>query len=206
MKRMRIGLLGGSFDPVHRAHVAVALQAQQTLNLDQVQLIPAGHPWQRPPLSASANDRLAMLDLAIQCHPSLVVNPIETQRSGPTYTIDTLESLPGGHAYYWILGADQLHNFCTWHRWQDIAQIAQLAVVARPGNTLAPPAALEDLLITSGRKLNIIPFQPMSIAARDIRRKLACGESTDELLPPAVSEYISQHGLYRHQTNASTDQ
>jgi len=206
VKHMRIGLLGGSFDPVHRAHVALALVTQQALGLDQVQLIPAGQPWQRPPLSATANQRLAMLHLATQGHPSLVVNPIETQRAGPTYTIDTLESLPGEHTYYWILGADQLHNFCTWHRWQDIAQIAQLAVVARPGNTLKPPAALEDLLNTSRRKLNIIPFQPMSIAARDIRKRLACGETTDELLPPAVSEYIAKHGLYRQQTDTPTDQ
>ena len=202
---MRIGLLGGSFDPVHRAHIALALEAQQALGLDQVQLIPAGQPWQRPPLSATANQRLAMLNLAIQGHPCLEVNPIETQRSGPTYTIDTLESLPGGHTYYWILGADQLHNFCTWHRWQDIAQIAQLAVVARPGNTLEPPTALESILNASGRQLNIIPFQPMNIAARDIRKRLACGETTDALLLPAVSEYISQHGLYRQQTDTLTD-
>lgn len=194
---MRIGLLGGSFDPVHCAHVALALQAKRELGLDEVQLIPAGQPWQRAPLSASPAHRIAMLNLAIQGHAGLVVNPIETERTGPTYTIDTLLSLPAGHQYYWILGADQLQNFCTWHRWQEIVRLIHLAVVARPGSTIDPPAALQERLVSMGRTISIIPFQPMNIAASDIRARLASGETTKQLLPPAVSEYISRHSLYQ---------
>ncbi len=197
---MRIGLLGGSFDPVHLAHIALALQAQRELLLDQVQLIPAGQPWQRPPLAASPEHRIAMLELAIQGHHGLLVNPIETQRTGPTYTIETLLSLPPDQTYYWILGSDQLQNFCTWHRWQEIIQLTNLAVVARPGSTLEPPAPLQSQLDLMGRTLSIIPFQPMNIAARDIRQRLAEGEPTNQLLAPAVADYISRHGLYQSQT------
>jgi len=137
---MRIGLLGGSFDPVHCAHVSLALQAQRELALDQVQLIPAGQPWQRPPLAASPQHRIAMLELAIQEHPGLVVNPVEIKRSGPTiYSRYAFESDLLVMSTYWILGADQLQNFCTWHRWQDIVQLTNLAVVARPGSNLEDP-------------------------------------------------------------------
>lgn len=194
---MRIGLLGGSFDPVHRAHIALALQSQRELALDQVQLIPAGQPWQRPPLAAGPEHRIAMLELAIAGHPGLVVNPIETQRTGPTYTIDTLLNLPAGPDYYWILGADQLQNFCTWHRWKEILHLTNLAVVARPGSALKAPAPLRDELQSTGRKLNIIPFHPMNVAAKDIRQRLASGESTSEFLVPAVSAYILRQGLYQ---------
>ncbi len=194
---MRIGLLGGSFDPVHRAHIALALQAKRELALDQVQLIPAGQPWQRPPLAATPEHRIAMLELAIANHPGLMVNPIETLRSGPTYTIDTLLNLPSGPAYYWILGADQLQNFCTWHRWKEIVRLTNLAVVARPGSTLEAPIPLRDQLQSIGRTLSIIPFPPMNIAAKDIRQRLASGESTSELLLPAVSAYIFRQGLYQ---------
>lgn len=197
MIRMRIGLLGGSFDPVHCAHVSLALQAQRELALDQVQLIPAGQPWQRPPLAASPQHRIAMLELAIQEHPGLVVNPVEIKRSGPTYTVDTLLNLPAGHEYYWILGADQLQNFCTWHRWQDIVQLTNLAVVARPGSNLEAPAPLQEHLQSIGRTLSVIPFEPMSIAARDIRQRLTKKEPTQDLLPPAVYDYITRHGLYQ---------
>ena len=194
---MRIGLLGGSFDPVHCAHVALALQAKRELGLDEVQLIPAGQPWQRAPLSASPEHRIAMLSLAIQGYPGLVVNPIETERNGPTYTIDTVLSLPANHQYYWILGADQLQNFCTWHRWQEIAQLIHLAVVARPGSTVEAPASLQKRLGSIGRTISVIPFQPMNIAASDIRNRLASGKTTEQLLPSSVSDYISSHKLYQ---------
>jgi len=202
---MRIGLLGGSFDPVHCAHIALATQALRELSLDEVQLIPAGQPWQRPPLSASPEHRIAMLEIAIQGHPGLVVNPLETQRSGPTFTIETLLNLPPGPTYYWILGADQLQNFCTWHRWQEIIRLTRLAVVARPGSTLVPPPLLQDQMNLTGQTLSVIPFEPMNIAARDIRQRLATGKTTSELLSPAVSNYIARHGLFQQHSKQPID-
>src|SRR5690606_28274201 len=109
----RVGLLGGSFDPVHRAHLALARAALSELELDQVQLIPAGNPWQRAPLRAAGSHRLRMIELAIDGDPRLAANPIELERDGPTYTIDTLKPLPQDATYVGLLGTEQLASSCT---------------------------------------------------------------------------------------------
>jgi len=192
-----VGLLGGSFDPVHVAHVALSRAALHELALDEVQLIPASQPWQRGALVATPDQRLAMLDLALRDEPKLHVNPIEIQRGGQTYTIDTLHQLPEGPSYVWILGADQLANFCTWHKWREIAACVSIAVARRPGADAAPPAPLQELLDELKRPLLQLPFPPMPISASAIRERLAQGESTQGLLDPAVARYIELHKLYR---------
>lgn len=197
---MRIGLLGGSYDPVHVAHLLLAQTALDVLKLDQLQLIPAGQPWQRPPLGASPEHRLAMLKLATNDLPSIEVNPIEIQRTGPTYTIDTLHALDPVNDYFWILGSDQLSNFCTWHRWSDIADRVQLVVAQRPGSTLQPPPELDQWLSRHDRKLLVIPFQPLDISATAIRQRIAQQQSSHDLLPQVVEQYIHEHGLYRSLT------
>lgn len=194
---MRIGLLGGSFDPVHIAHLSLAQTALKSLELDQVQLIPAGEPWQRPPLSASPQQRLKMLELAIEDIAGIVVNPIEIYRTGPTYTIETLELLESGHEYFWILGADQLKNFCTWRRWSEIANYVQLTVAQRPGSALTAPPELTHWLESHQRVLVFLPFEPLDISASAIRQRLAHQQSARDLLPEVVEQYIHEHGLYR---------
>jgi len=193
----QIGLLGGSFDPVHAAHIALALAARDALGLDQVQLIPAANPWQREPLKAPPGHRLRMIELAVADHPGLSANPIELQRGGATYTIDTLRALPVGPRYVWLLGADQLANFCTWRDWQGIAGRVDLAVATRPGSVLRPPAELAQWLADHGRALRELPFVPMDVSASDIRARLARGDDVQPLLDPAVAAYIATHGLYR---------
>lgn len=193
----RIGLLGGSFDPVHVAHIALAQNALQALGLAQVQLIPAANPWQRQALNATGDQRHDMLELAVAGHPGLAVNPIEIQRGGATYTIDTLRALPQDARYVWLLGADQLANFCTWRDWKEIARLVDLAVAMRPGTALSAPAELADWLRIHGRDLLELPFPPMPVSASDIRRRLAHGESTDGLLDAPVAAYIAAHKLYR---------
>jgi len=193
----RIGLLGGSFDPVHVAHIALARSALQALDLAEVQLIPAANPWQRAALHATAQQRRDMLELAIDGHPGLAVNPIEIDRGGATYTIDTLRALPRDARYVWLLGADQLANFCTWRDWQDIARQVDLAVATRPGTALSAPPALAEHLRSLGRDLQELPFSPMPVSASQIRQRLAQGESTEGLLDPAVTAYIAAHHLYR---------
>lgn len=193
----RIGLLGGSFDPVHVAHIALARSALQALGLAEVQLIPAANPWQRAALHATAQQRRDMLELAIDGHPGLAVNPIEIDRGGATYTIDTLRALPRDARYVWLLGADQLANFCTWRDWQDIARQVDLAVATRPGTALSAPPALAEHLRSLGRDLQELPFSPMPVSASQIRQRLAQGESTEGLLDPAVTAYIAAHHLYR---------
>ncbi|MGP1613968.1 MAG: nicotinate (nicotinamide) nucleotide adenylyltransferase [Pollutimonas bauzanensis] len=192
----KTGLLGGSFDPVHLAHIALAESARRTLGLDEVQLIPAADPWQRAPLAATGQQRLEMLEIATRAHPHLHVNPVEIQRGGPTYTIDTVRELPRNIDYYWILGADQLRNFCTWQCWREIAGLVTLAVAQRPGAHLAPPRALTEHLRESGGRLIQLPFAPTAISATLIRERLAAGEPTDGMLDLAVAQYIQQNGLY----------
>src|SRR5690606_21864786 len=148
---VKTGLLGGSFDPIHLAHISLARTAWQFLGLEEVQLIPAANPWQREPLAASSEHRLAMLDIASQHESYLRINPIELARGGASYTIDTLRQLPAGPEYYWVLGADQLENFCTWDSWQDITRLAHLAVAQRPGSVPQAPAPLSEHLTQIGR-------------------------------------------------------
>jgi|SRR5690625_1254362 len=192
----RIGLLGGSFDPVHRAHIQLANHALDALGLDEVNLIPAANPWQRAPLGASPEHRLAMLELAIQGSPGLTINTIELERSGPTYTLETLAQLPSEPEYFWILGSDQLQNFCTWKGWQDILNYVNLAVAQRPGAQVAPPAALQAHLAEQQQQLYRLSLPPIDISATEIRTRLKQHQNTDGLLDPAVQQYIKKHKLY----------
>lgn len=192
-----IGLLGGSFDPVHLAHIRLARAALHELGLDEVQLLPASQPWQRGALKASPTQRLAMLEIALRNEPGLRVNSIEIERGGKTYTIDTLRQLPEGPEYIWILGADQLANFCSWHQWQAIAARVRIAVARRPGADAYAPPELQALLDHLQRPLLQLPFAPMPISASAIRERLAKGESIQGLVDPAVAQYIENQQLYR---------
>ncbi|AWB32653.1 nicotinate-nucleotide adenylyltransferase [Orrella marina] len=193
---MRIGLLGGSFDPIHKAHIALALAALHNRHLDEVQLIPAGQPWQKPSLHATPQQRAEMIEIAINGIAALSMNRMELERSGATYTIDTLENLSPKHTYYWILGSDQLANFCSWHRWSDVAQRVTLLVAARPGVSPEIPAPLAQQIEQGRACVEFLPFEPMDVSANDLRQRIASGESFDELVDPAVAHYIKQHKLY----------
>jgi len=194
---MRIGLFGGSFDPVHSAHLALARTALSTLKLHQVQLIPAGEPWQRAPLRASPAQRLDMLKLAVGHTQGLMINPIEIERNGPTYTIETLEALAAGPEYFWLLGSDQLVNFCTWKRWKDIVERVTLVVAQRPGADPMPPEELAQWLALNNKKLLELTFDPMDISANGIRQRIARGQSISGLITAPVANYIAMHGLYK---------
>ena len=190
----QVGLLGGSFDPVHRAHIALALAARDALGLDRVELLPAARPWQRGQLSAAPAHRLRMLELACTGIPGLHINPVELERGGHTYTIDTLAALPATARYTWILGADQLANFCTWHQWRDVLRYVRLAVAERPGASTTPPEPLAQALTPGG--LIRIPFTPQPVSATAIRQALATGQPVDSVLDARVLDYIRAHQLY----------
>ena len=193
----RVGLLGGSFDPVHVAHIALAQNALQSLGLAQVQLIPAANPWQRAALNATGEERRAMLDLAIAGHPGPGVNPLAIAPGGGNLPKLPLGGVPEDARYVWLLGADQLANFCTWRSWRDIASLVDLAVATRPGTALSAPPELAQWLQEQGRVLQELPFPPMPVSASEIRRRLSQGESTDGLLDASVAAYIAAHKLYR---------
>lgn len=197
MVRKRIGLLGGSFDPVHIAHIALAKAALQSLQLAEVQLLPAANPWQKKYLGADEKHRLAMLELAIKNEPHLTVNPVEIERGGATYTYDTVSQLSTDNSYFWILGSDQLQGFPTWSHWQDILQYVELAVAQRPGDPIDPPPELQNHLNLLGKTLHTIDFAPTPLSATLIRERLQQHQSVATMVSPCVEHYIQQHQLYQ---------
>jgi nicotinate-nucleotide adenylyltransferase len=189
----RIGLLGGTFDPVHNAHLALACIALDTLGLDELRWIPAGSPWQKARDLASAEHRAAMVRLAIAGEPRFVLERCEIERAGPSYMLDTVRELqqrePGAQ-WFLVVGQDQFANLHTWHRWEELLSRVTLAVAARPrAEVQADPQLL-------GRAYQVLPLPLMDIAATTVRERVARGEPIDDLVPPAVARYIDQHALY----------
>jgi nicotinate-nucleotide adenylyltransferase len=138
-----------------------------------------------------------MLELAVAGRSGLSVNPVEIERGGPTYTVDTVRALPAGPRYVWLMGADQLANFCTWNDWQGIASRVGLAVAVRPGTPLRAPGELMQWLAERGHCLIELPFTPLDVSASNIRARLAQRQPTADVLHPDVAAYIRVHNLYR---------
>ncbi len=195
--KQRIGLLGGSFDPVHNAHLALAAAAHVQAGLASVQLIPVGHAWQKErPLSA-AKHRLEMLRLAAADLGGWAsVNPLETERAGPSYTLDTLNALDaaqGPQDWFWLMGSDQLANFCTWQHWPEIAARVTLAVAVRPEAVWHVPKPLAD----ARPRLLRIDMPELDISATAIRDKARRSQSLAGLVPARVAQYIALNNLYK---------
>ncbi len=200
-KHPRIGLLGGSFDPVHVTHVDLADRARDALGLDRVLLIPAARPPHKLQRRLSSDeDRLAMLELAVEGRPGLEVDDRELRRGGISYTIDTVEDLsrqnPGAR-FYLIVGADNLADLAGWHRFQDLARKVVLVVFHRPGSPSDIPEALRG---TPDLRMEVLtaPLSPVSSTA--IRRRATQGLDLTGWVPPGVAEFIRRRGLYRSET------
>jgi nicotinate-nucleotide adenylyltransferase len=190
---VRIGLFGGSFDPVHTAHVALARAALETLALDELRWIPAGQPWQKARALTPAEHREAMVRLAIEGEPRFVLDRSELQRSGPSYTVDTVRALQAARpdaSFFLLIGADQYAGLPTWQGWQELLGRVVLAVAQRPG---APTPMHPELLRHPQRS---VPLPMLDISSTEIRRRVAAGEVISELVPAGVARYIAQHGLY----------
>lgn len=191
---MRIGLFGGSFDPVHRAHVALARSALDDLRLDSVRWVPAGQPWQKDRRITDAAHREAMLRLAIAGEPRFVLDRIELERAGPSYTLDTvreLQSAMPGAQWFLLIGQDQYAGLHTWNGWQELLQRVTLAVANRPG---VAPAVHPEVLRFPHRS---VPLAMLDISSTDIRARCAAGQDISQLVPPEVARYIDQTRLYR---------
>lgn len=214
-----IGILGGSFDPVHRGHVALARAARAALGLDQVRLMPAAQPWQKGRLAASAADRAHLIELALRDEAGLVLDMHEIARGGPSYTIDTLRELRAAlgpeKPLVLILGGDQFDRLDTWRDWQALADNAHLAVAQRAGAAFAPSAAVTawaqtrraapaEALRRPGGAVIEFAMEPVPVSATALRAALAAPptpESEAELraaLGPTVLDYIRAHHLYRN--------
>ena len=215
-----LGILGGTFDPIHFGHLRLAEEAREALALERVRLIPAGQPPHRIEPQSSAADRLAMARLAIAGNPDLEVDAGEVLAARKSYTVPTLErlrrELGPQRPLVLILGADAFQGLPSWHRWQDLFGLAHLAVANRPGyaphgrrwpGVLSPEleAACRDRQTNSPAALQrtaaglIMPFDmtPLAISASLIRDLARNGHSLRYLLPAPVLDYIGQHALYR---------
>lgn len=218
--RPRVGILGGTFDPIHVGHLAAARAAGRALDLDAVRFIPSARPPHRPDSPrASEYHRLEMIRLAIAeaidraGHARWEVSDLELRRDGPSFTFDTLAALRreglSPLQIFFVTGADAFAEIATWHRYPEVLDAAQFAVVTRPGTTLdslrdrLPALALrmttaEIALDAQDPRIILIESDTPDVSSTEIRRRASRHESLNGLVTPAVAAYIAQHSLYQH--------
>lgn len=208
----RIGMLGGTFDPVHIGHLRGALEVAELLGLDELRLTPSARPPHRELPNVSAQDRLAMVRCAVAGVAPLTVDDRELLRDKPSYTLDTLESMRSGmdpaDQLFLLLGWDAFCSLPAWYRWEQLLDHCHIVVLQRPDADSEPPEALRDLLAARavsdptalqgpGGNITFVWQTPLSVSATQIRQLLADGRSVRFLVPDAVLAYIEAHGLYR---------
>lgn len=206
-----IGILGGTFDPVHFGHLRPALEVQQALGLDAVRLVPCHVPPHRPQPQASPQQRLAMLQAAIAGHPVFTVDERELARPGPSYTLDTLVSLRAefsAASLVLLVGMDAFRGLATWHRWRELLDYCHMVVMTRPGAGFPEQGELADFIglhrvrdaaRLRARSTGWLLFHTVSqldISATGIRKQLAAGQDAGFLLPDRVLEIIRTEGVY----------
>jgi nicotinate-nucleotide adenylyltransferase len=200
-----IGLLGGTFDPIHYGHLVIAEEVRYVLHLDEMVFIPTGQPPHKPGrIVTAAQYRVAMLELAIASNPHFAISLIDVERSGPSYTVDTLRQLRKewgtNTALYFVIGWDSLQELHTWHDSAGLLeQLTYLVAVRRPGYVEEPGynELLEVQLPGIQQRLLVIPAPQLDISATDLRQRVAEGRPIKYQTPEAVEQYIAQHGLYR---------
>lgn len=186
----RVGILGGTFDPVHVGHLVVASDARVALTLDRVLLVVAGDPWQkRGEVVAGPNDRLALVAAAVAGIEGLAASAVEVNREGPSVTADTLEALATpGRELFLLLGADAVANMPTWRRLEDTKHLATIVVVEREGEHAEPPG--------EGWKVQHLAVPRLDVSSTDLRARLASGRPIHGLVPAPVVREIAERGLY----------
>jgi len=205
-----IGVRGGTFDPIHTAHLRATQEVAEALSLSQVRFIPGKLPPHRPQPDATADQRLAMVELAIASNERFIADDRELRREGYSYTVDTLRSLRQelgeSEPLVLILGLDAFQGFTSWHEWETITTLAHLAVTSRPDYTAQPLQAwaqamqtdnAEELRNSPAGKLFFTDTTALAISATDIRHQQQEQRSIRYLLPDAVYDYIQHQNLYR---------
>jgi len=210
--RSRIGLFGGTFDPIHHGHLRLALEAGESLELEQVRLLPCHQPPHRATPDVGSAERAEMLSLAVVECPSLSVDHRELERDAPSYTLESLRSVRAEvgpeTALVWIMGSDAFAGLESWYHWRELLDFAHLLVVARPGWELPTEGPLADWLARHQVGPEALEASPcggvmvrtlrlLPISATEIRTLIGAGRSPQFLLPEPVWQYIRGRGLYR---------
>lgn len=199
IRNAEIGILGGTFDPVHNGHVAAARQLLGVADLDQVWLIPNATPPHRTAAPvAPSHDRMRMVELAVAGHVGLVASHLEVDRGGVSYTIDTMRELARDYPrqrFVLLIGSDAALQIRSWHEADALLETASFVIFNRPDTALAPQT-LHELGFAPARS-RIVHLDTPAIAAHQVRDRLARGAPIDDLVPAAVADYIRMHELYR---------
>jgi nicotinate-nucleotide adenylyltransferase len=199
-----LGILGGTFDPVHLGHLALAHEALAELELERVLFVPnADPPHKQQQVVTPATHRAAMVSLAIEAEPSFVLSRIELERAGPSYAVETVAQLArqsraeGRPEPWFVLSAEALEDFASWRDPERILQLCRLAVAPRPGFEPLDHSWVATHYPGSEARFASLPGPELDIASTEIRERVAAGEPIDDLVPAPVARYIAQHDLYR---------
>jgi len=190
----RLGIMGGTFDPIHLGHLVAAEQIRADLALDEVVFIPAGQPWQKARAVTPAEHRYLMTVLATAANPAFSVSRLEVDAEGPTYTVDTLRALRRRLAdedLFFITGADAILSILTWRDATECLELAEFVAATRPGHDLSD---LEETGIRD--KVMAVDVPALAISSTDVRERIAAGRPVTYLIPREVEQYARKHGLY----------
>jgi nicotinate-nucleotide adenylyltransferase len=202
----RIGVMGGTFDPIHNGHLVAGSEVADRFGLDVVIYVPTGHPWQkRDKVVTAAEDRYLMTVIATAANPQFLVSRVDIDRPGDTYTVDTLKDIQSRYPeaeLYFITGADALERIVTWRHWEDVFNLAHCVGVTRPGYDLADAGEALRSQVDSDR-LSLVNIPAMAISSTDIRERAADGRSVWYLVPDGVVQYIAKTALYRRRSRDS---
>jgi nicotinate-nucleotide adenylyltransferase len=195
--RRRVGIMGGTFDPIHHGHLVAASEVQSWFDLDEVIFVPTGEPWQKADRDVSpAEHRYLMTVIATAANPRFEVSRVDIDRSGPTYTIDTLRELTALHPdadLYFITGADAMAALLTWQDHEELFKLAHFVGCTRPGHELTD-VSLEGL---PKDRITLVEIPALTISSTDCRHRVETGEPVWYLVPDGVVQYIGKHELYR---------
>lgn len=200
MARLKVGVLGGTFDPIHLGHLIIAETVRHKLALEEVLFVPAGQPWLKGSVVTEAEHRLEMVVLATASNPHFTVSTIDLERPGPTYSVDTVTELRAGLGagakLYFIVGLDAVKELPTWRSPARLMESCQIVAVRRPGHGALDMRSLESGVPGASEHITPVDVPQVDISATEIRRRVSRGMSIRYLVPETVEEYIATHGLY----------
>lgn len=207
---MKIGLFGGTFDPIHLGHLIVAEEVREKLQLTKLMFVPAHHPWLKADKAiTSARHRLAMVRAAVESNPFFEVSTMELERPGPSYTVDTVaemkRQLSSGGELYFVAGSDAVADMPKWKDPDRLASLCEIVWVKRPGTSMEAVHELKAALPGVFRCLGTVDVPQVDISSTDIRERVARGASIRYLVPPEVEGYIRHHGLYLSAASSRPD-